>query len=311
MNAGDEERMLVECRDAENQIGAEFSKNWGRYDLCVHERSLFSLVFQETIRYALFMSNYTSRYTGFMPMPPNPPDPRSNAGQVDMLAEEITKFRAQGMTWAQIEIETGISASECAVIASNYLKAAYTGTSIQDARQLQIMRLEMLMQMLYKMVEDGDTLTQGRQTTNLIATINQVTELLDLRKDRLRDEQIKLNQEQGGLILHILEVVKQAVINDVLGLLAEASVYNTETGRREIPDMSAVRARLERDWSGWFATAADEALMAASGDSNDSTSAVPQASTTRQPASPTRGDRYGLGANAVNRTIKGELGSGK
>lgn len=286
--------MLGGCTDAENQIGAEFPKKPGRYVLCDHQCHFLPLVLRETIGYALFMSNYRSTYSGFNPNVPMPPDPGTNVGQVNILAEEITKKRAQGMTWAEIEVEVGISAAECATIAGTYLRAAHSGTSIDSARQLQIMRLEMLMQMLYKQVEDGDVLTQGRQTTNLIQTINSVTELLDLRKDRLRDEQIRLNQEQGGLILHILEVVKMAVINDVLDLLSKASIYNTDTGRREIPDMSAVRATLERDWSGWFATAADQALLAASGDANDATA--------NSPSVPVRG------AKAVNRIVKGELG---
>jgi hypothetical protein len=199
----------------------------------------------------------------------------SNRGRVNILAEEITKKRAQGLTWAQIEVEVGLPAAECASIAGHYLRSAYNGTSITDARQLQIMRLEMLMQMLYKQVEDGDLLTQGRQTANLIATINQVTELLDLKKDRLRDEQIRLSQEQGGLILHIVEVIKQTVIDSVLQAMTNASIYNTDTGKREIPDAGALRALIERDWSGWFAEAADSAILAASGDSNDVSSSVP------------------------------------
>lgn len=239
------------------------------------------------MRYASFMSSYSKyhpeRYAPARNVRPINADPSTGEGKVNILAEEITKKRAQGMTWAQIEAETGISAAECATIASRYLRSSYTGTSITDARQLQIMRLEMLMQMLYQQVEDGDLLSQGRQTTNLIATINQVTELLDLKKDRLKDEQIRLSQEQGGLILHILEVVKLQIIETVLQAITDASIYNTGTGRREIQDAGALRALIERDWSGWFASAADQALLAASSDSNDSTASVP------------------------NRTIRGEL----
>lgn len=257
------------------------------------------------MRYALFMSTYK----GFTPPSRKTPAPaytpplradESNEGQVNLLAEEITKLKAQGLTWAQIEVETGIAAAECAAISGRYLRQAHSGTSVLEARQLQIMRLEMLMQMLYKQVEDGDLFSQGRQTTNLIATINQVTELLDLRKDRLRDEQIRLNQEQGGLILHILEVVKMDIIETVLQAMTDASIYNTDTGKREIPDAGALRALIERDWGGWFATAADQALTAASGDANDAVADMPV---------PTRDHRpVPRGANAVNaKIVRGEL----
>lgn len=289
--------MLAECRDAENQIGKVFLKFCGWYDLYVWERCETPLVLRKTMRYALFMSTYR----GFLPpsrnvtKPSYVPPPRmddSNEGQVNMLAEELTKLRAKGLTWAQIEVETGIPAVECAPIVNTYLRKAHSGTSVLEARQLQIMRLEMLMEMLYNQVEDGDLLSQGRQTANLIATINQVTELLDLRKDRLRDEQIRVTQEQGGLILHILKVVEMNIIETVLQAMTDASIYNTDTGKREIPDAGALRALVERDWSGWFANAADAALTAASGDSNDSVADVPAA----VPSVPSVGGRIVRGA---------------
>lgn len=264
-------------------MGSEFLKMCGWYDLSVHKPHGTVLVLRKTMRYALFMSTYKG-FTPHIPPSKNVPRPEyvppartddSNEGRVNMLAEEMTKLKAQGLTWAQIEIETGYAAVECAAIVGRYLRSAHSGTSVLEARQLQIMRLEMLMQMLYKQVEGGDLLSQGRQTTNLIATINQVTELLDLRKDRLRDEQIRLNQEQGGLILHILEVVKMDIIETVLQAMTDASIYNTDTGKREIPDAGALRALIERDWGGWFATAADQALIAASGDSNDAVADMP------------------------------------
>lgn len=256
------------------------------------------------MRYALFMSTYK----GFLPpsrnvprptyVPPHSTDPDTNEGQVNMLAEEMTKLRARGLTWAQIEVETGIPAAECAPIVNTYLRKAHSGTSVLEARQLQIMRLEMLMEMLYSQVEDGDLLSQGRQTTNLIATINQVTELLDLRKDRLRDEQIRVTQEQGGLILHILKVVEMQIIETVLQAMTDASIYNTDTGKREIPDAGALRALVERDWAGWFANAADEALMAASGDSNDAVADIPTTSTSA----------HGLGPSVPSgRIVRGVL----
>jgi hypothetical protein len=78
--------------------------------------------------------------------------------------------------------------------------------------------------------------------------------------------------------------------------MTDASIYNTDTGKREIPDAGALRALVERDWSGWFANAADAALLAASGDSNDMSAATPT------PVPVPRG------ANAVNsKVIRAEL----
>lgn len=193
---------------------------------------------------------------------------------MDTLTEELVTLRAKGRTWAQIEVESGIPAAQAAARVQDYLRNSYSDTSVTEARQMQIRRLEMLMGYLWEQVEAGDFLTQGRNTTNLITVIQQVTELLDLKKDRLRDEQIRLTQEQGGLILIILQAVQATLLNDVLDLLTEKSEYNANTGKRGIEDITAFRAQLERDFGGWFAAAADKALEESGADSNSATAGM-------------------------------------
>lgn len=195
-----------------------------------------------------------------------------------LLTEELVNLRAKGRTWMQIQMETGVPAQSAAVRVSDYLNGQYASTSIEEARQLQIRRLEMIMGYLYEQVAAGDFLTQGRHTTNLIATIQQVTELLDLKKDRLRDEQVRLTQEQTGLIGIILDEVRSAVLDAVMGLLTERSTYHADTGMRTVDDVSGLRAVLERDWGGWFASAASNALEVASPDNNSA--AGPNTATT-------------------------------
>lgn len=212
---------------------------------------------------------------GGAPTPPNQnqsmghpiADPRYTE-EGHLLTEELVNLRAKGRTWMQIQMETGIPAQSAAVRVSDYLNGQYASTSIEEARQLQIRRLEMIMGYLYEQVAAGDFLTQGRHTTNLIATIQQVTELLDLKKDRLKDEQVRLTQEQTGLIGIILDEVRAAVLDAVMGLLTERSQYHADTGKRSVDDVAGLRAVLERDWGGWFATAAANALEMASPDNN-------------------------------------------
>lgn len=226
--------------------------------------------------------------------------PGMTRAEVDVMAEELVTLRAKGRTWAQMEAESGLEAAQCAVLVQRYLQSNHSGTSVGEARQLQIRRLEMLMGYLWEQVEAGDFLTQGRNTTNLISVIQQVTELLDLRKDRLRDEQIKLTQEQSGLLVSIIDAIKLMVMDSLLNMLTDQSVYSPETGQRSIPDLTAVRSKLEREWSGWFAIAADSALDEASADSNDSVASVPSlASVARSEVGRTTGQGYN--------TIKGEL----
>lgn len=193
---------------------------------------------------------------------------------MDTLTEELVTLRAKGRTWAQIEVESGIPAAQAAARVQDYLRNSYSDTSVTESRQMQIRRLEMLMGYLWEQVEAGDFLTQGRNTANLITVIQQVTELLDLKKDRLKDEQIRLTQEQGGLILIILQAVQASLLDNVLGLLSTASSYNAETGKRGIEDITAFRAQLERDFGGWFADAADKALEEAGSDANSATAGM-------------------------------------
>lgn len=195
---------------------------------------------------------------------------------MDTLTEELVTLRAKGRTWAQIEAESGIPAAQAAAVVNDYLRQSYSDTSVTEARQMQIRRYEMLMGYLWEQVEAGDFLTQGKNTNNLITVIQQVSELLDLKKDRLRDEQIMLTQEQGGLILVILQAVQNAVMEKMFQTITDHSVYDASVGQRSVPDITALRAVLERDWSGWFAEAADKALDEASPDSN------PVAASTRQ-----------------------------
>ena len=216
---------------------------------------------------------------------------------MDTLTEELVTLRAKGRTWAQIEVESGIPAAQAAARVQDYLRNSYSDTSVTEARQMQIRRLEMLMGYLWEQVEAGDFLTQGRNTANLITVIQQVTELLDLKKDRLRDEQIRLTQEQGGLILIILQAVQGTLLNDVLDLLTAQSAYNAETGKRGIEDITAFRAQLERDFGGWFAAAADKALEESGADSNSATAGM-----AHELAKPRTG-------NASN-TIRGEITRG-
>jgi hypothetical protein len=221
---------------------------------------------------------------------------------MDTLTEELVTLRAKGRTWAQIEAESGIPAAQAAVRVQEYLRTSYTDTTVTDARQLQIRRLEMLMGYLWEQVEAGDFLTQGRNTTNLINVIQQVTDLLDLKSDRLRDAQIQLTQEQGGLILVILQAIQATLMNNILDTLSLQSEYNANTGKRGIEDVTAFRAVLERDWSGWFASAADKALDEAGADSNSAT-----ASMQHELARPRTTAHTAVPGN----TIKGEITRGR
>ena len=87
---------------------------------------------------------------------------------------------------------------------------------------------------------DGDLLTQGRNAKNLIETVREITELMDLKKDRLRDEQIRLTRAQTQLVTTAIEAIQVGMLEKVVELLPEESREAVEQMWGEVfPAMAA------------------------------------------------------------------------
>lgn len=162
---------------------------------------------------------------------------------IDHLTEEMVNLRARGKTWAQIEVHTGISAAECAARVSSYLNDSYSVQTVIEWRMLQVRRLELIMNALWDQVQEGDLLNEGRAAPTIIKLIEQITELMDLKKDRLRDEQVRLTQAQTFLIMATLDAVKHEMLTVLLSALP-AELHHS----------------IEEVWYEQFATIADSAI---------------------------------------------------
>jgi len=123
------------------------------------------------------------------------------------------------MTLAQISARTGLPEPEAYRRITAKLESGTSGMSTIQLRQLQLRRLEHIIDALWDQVMEGDTFSQGRTTKNLIDTINQISELMDLKRDRLRDEQIRLTQAQTLLVTATIEAVRVKALADVLEAL--------------------------------------------------------------------------------------------
>src|SRR5690606_40056796 len=104
-----------------------------------------------------------------------------------------------------------------------FLENQATSMSIVQMRMLQLARLERILGALWEQVMAGDLLTQGRNAKNLIETVRESTELMDLKKDRLRDEQIRLTQAQTQLVTTATEAIQAGMPAEVAELLPEAT----------------------------------------------------------------------------------------
>jgi hypothetical protein len=80
---------------------------------------------------------------------------------------------------------------------------------------------------------------------NLIDVITQITELMDLKKDRLRDEQVRLTQAQTQMVLAAVDGVRLGMLEKVVSLVG-----------------SERREEVEAMWNGSFAQFAADAIDA-------------------------------------------------
>lgn len=136
--------------------------------------------------------------------------------QRDALAQVMVDLTAQGLTLAQVAAKVGLPEAVCHSRMSAYLENLATSMSVVEMRMLQLRRLEHIIGALWDQVMAGDVLTQGRNVKNLIDVINQITELMDLKKDRLRDEQVRLTQAQTMLFLRGLGMPEEVLLGELL-----------------------------------------------------------------------------------------------
>lgn len=139
----------------------------------------------------------------------------------DSLAQVMVEYAAQGKTLAQIAASTGMEIEAVHERMTSYLENQATSMSVTQMRMLQLNRLERIIGALWEQVMAGDLLTQGRNVKNMIETIREITELMDLKKDRLRDEQVRLTQAQTQLVTASIDVIRVNMLEKIVSILPE------------------------------------------------------------------------------------------
>lgn len=198
--------------------------------------------------------------------------------EVNELTEKMVDLRASGASFAQIAVKTGYPAEECAARVHDYLTAAYSSTSVVEMRMLQVRRLEMIMNALWQQVMQGDLVLEGKGAANLISAIDKVTELLDLKKDRLRDEQVQLTRAQSHLIMATLDQVRLEMLDRVLNMVKQSGAFTVSEGSEDseynehnehnehnsalsaVNGFRAIESVLTQSWDGVFAEVTERAM---------------------------------------------------
>lgn len=174
----------------------------------------------------------------------------------DAVIEKLVDMRASGKTPAKIEEEMGIDAALVAYHVRNYLEDNYNTQSYIEQRMLQARRIEIIINSLWKQVtEAGDFITEGKQTQNLLNAVNLLTDLLDLRRDRLREEQVELTRAQTELVQTVLAGVRLKLWESIS---AAVQRIPAEGDPEELK--SIVLKSIESGLPQWYANAADAAL---------------------------------------------------
>lgn len=158
----------------------------------------------------------------------------------DSLAQVMVDYAAQGMTLAQIAARVGMDIEHVHERMTAYLENQATSMSVVQMRMLQLNRLERVIGALWEQVMAGDLMTQGRNVKNMIDTIREITELMDLKKDRLRDEQVRLTQAQTQLVTASIDVLRTGMLEKVVEMLPEeARIAVEEMWNSTFPAMAA------------------------------------------------------------------------
>lgn len=168
---------------------------------------------------------------------------------VDSLAQAMVDLSARGMTLGQIAAKVGLAEPVVHERMTSYLENQATTMSVVQMRMLQLRRLERIMNAIDDQVMGGDLLTQGRNVKNLIDVIREVTDLMDLKKDRLRDEQVRLTQAQTMMVLGSLGLPQEVLLGELLSSWvdpARAEEFQ-EFWNRRFPELAAegVEAHME------------------------------------------------------------------
>lgn len=139
----------------------------------------------------------------------------------DRLAQVMVDLTAQGMDLEEVASRAGVSIEECQQRMTDHLEQVASSISVVQMRMIQLRRMEHIIGALWGQVMSGDFATQGRNVKNLIDVIREITELLDLKKDRLRDEQVRLTQAQTLMILDAMGLVQKGMLSGILEWIPE------------------------------------------------------------------------------------------
>ena len=169
-----------------------------------------------------------------------------DALEVVNVPAEVVQLRVRGRDFDEIAAELGLESTERArEIFFDAMRRNYANSSPEEMRFLQLKRLESLVDVLWDTVKQGDTLSEGRQTANLIKIIEEINKLMGLHRDPLVEAQVKLTEAQVELIYQTMAMMRAEMLQRALDGLRPVTDALSAT------DSERVRVAVESSWADW------------------------------------------------------------
>lgn len=173
---------------------------------------------------------------------------------------EIVNMRVRGKDFGQIGDKLGMTAARAREKFLEYMHEAYADSDEVEMRFLQLKRLEKMIDFLWDQVSEGDALSEGKQTANMIKVIEEINKLMGLHRDQLAEAQVKLTEAQTALVYEVLSGMRQTMLNRALEDL------RPHTQVLEAAEAERIRSAIESNWASWHQSAVSEAVVLIEGE---------------------------------------------
>lgn len=169
-----------------------------------------------------------------------------NALEVVNVPAEVVRLRVRGKDFDEIATELSLVSTERArEIFFDAMRRSYANSSPEELRFLQLKRMESLVDTLWDTVKQGDLVSEGRQTANLIKIIEEINKLMGLHRDPLVEAQVRLTEVQIDMIYQTMALMRAEMLQRALDGLRPV------TDQLEATDSERVRVALESSWADW------------------------------------------------------------
>lgn len=157
----------------------------------------------------------------------------------NLLDNKLVDLRAKGMSWDEIEQQTGVDGAEAYRRVQKFLKEA-PALSVQEYRLIHLRRLELLVQALWDQVMGASaSVVEWQRFEVFLKTLDRIAALLDLNMETTKTEIRVIEDKQVTVIIAALDNVTELLRQNV----------------QELVTTKANKELLNESWDDWVSQA--------------------------------------------------------